>query len=65
MPAMSNNTHDDSSTPLQSTIEETTHQILKLPETPGDLLVTGSALVAVIILALYLKRIFKGVGPRQ
>jgi len=62
---MSNNTQGDSNTLLQSTIEATTHQILKFPETPGDLLVTGSALVALVILALYLKQIFKGRGPRQ
>ena len=59
---MSNNTQGDSSTQLQSTIEVTTDQILKFPETPSDLLVTGSALVAVVILALYLKQIFKGRG---
>lgn len=62
---MSNNTQGDSSTQLQSTIEVTTDQILKFPETSSDLLVTGSALVAVVILALYLKQIFKGRGPRQ
>ena len=56
---MSNNTQGDSSTQLQSTIEVTTDQILKFPETPSDLLVTGSALVAVVILALYLKKVFK------
>jgi hypothetical protein len=37
---MSNNTQGDSSTQLQSTIEVTTDQILKFPETPSDLLVT-------------------------
>ena len=62
---MSNNTQGDSSTQLQSTIEVTTDQILKFPETPSDVLVTGPALVAVVILALYLKQIFKGRGPRQ
>ena len=44
---------------LMATVESTGHEIFKIPESPTELLVTGSALIAILIVASYLKRLFR------
>ena len=44
---------------LMSTMESTGNEIFKMPESPSDMLVTGSALIAILIIASYLKRLFR------
>ena len=41
---------------LMATIESTGDQIFKAPETGADVMVTGAALIALIILASYIYR---------
>ena len=41
---------------LMATIESTGDQIFKAPETGSDVMVTGAALIALIILASYIYR---------
>ena len=53
-----NETHDT----LLATIESTADQIFKIPATSSDLMVTGAALIALIILASYMGRLFKRSG---
>ena len=43
-----------------ATLESTGAQIFKAPESPSDVVVTGSALIAVAIVASYLVRLFRG-----
>ena len=45
---------------LTATVESTGAQIFKVPESPSDLVVTGSALIAIAIVASYLLRLAKG-----
>jgi hypothetical protein len=42
-----------------ATIESTGDQIFKVPETGPDVMVTGAALIALIIVATYIHRFFK------
>ena len=44
---------------LTGTIESTGDQIFKVPETGADVMVTGAALIALIILAFYIYRFVK------
>ena len=44
---------------LMTTIESTGDQIFKVPETGADLMVTGAALIALIIMASYIYRCVK------
>ena len=44
---------------LMATIESTGDQIFKVPETGADVMVTGAALIALIILAFYIYRFVK------
>ena len=44
---------------LMATIESTGDQIFKVPETGADVMVTGAALIALIILASYIYWFFK------
>ena len=44
---------------LLATIESTGDQIFKVPETGADVVVTGAALIALIILASYIRRFVK------
>ena len=44
---------------LSATIESTGDQIFKVPETGADVMVTGAALIALIILAFYIYRFVK------
>ena len=43
---------------LSATIESTGDQIFKVPETGSDVAVTGAALIAIIIVASYIRRFF-------
>lgn len=43
-----------------ATLEETGAQIFKVPESPSDVVVTGSALIAIAIVTSYLIRLVKG-----
>ncbi|MDA8677827.1 hypothetical protein N9L74_04045 [Luminiphilus sp.] len=43
---------------LSATIESTGDQIFKVPETGSDVVVTGAALIAIIIVASYIRRFF-------
>ena len=45
---------------LTATVESTGAQIFKVPESPSDLVVTGSALIAIAIVTSYLIRLVKG-----
>ena len=49
------NAHDT----LTAAIESTGDQIFKIPETGSDVVVTGAALIALIIVASYIHRFFK------
>ena len=44
---------------LMATVESTGNEIFKIPESPTEMLVTGSALIAILIVASYLKRLFR------
>ena len=44
---------------LMATVESTGTEIFKIPESPTEMLVTGSALIAILIVASYLKRLFR------
>ena len=44
---------------LMTTIGSTGDQIFKVPETGADLMVTGAALIALIIMASYIYRFVK------
>lgn len=44
---------------LTATVESTGSQIFKVPETPTDMIVTGSALIAIAILISYGVGFFK------
>ena len=44
---------------LMATIESTGDQVFKVPETGPDVMVTGAALIALIIVASYIHRFFK------
>ena len=44
---------------LMATIESTGDQIFKVPETGADVVATGAALIALIILASYIRRFVK------
>ena len=44
---------------LTATIASTGGQIFKIPETGSDVVVTGAALIALIIVASYIHRFFK------
>jgi hypothetical protein len=43
-----------------ATLESTGDQIFKVPESPADVLVTGSALIAIAIICSYVARLLKG-----
>ena len=43
---------------LTATIASTGDQIFKIPETGSDVVVTGAALIALIIVASYIRRFF-------
>ena len=43
-----------------ATLESTGAQILKAPESPSDVVVTASALIAIAIVASYVLRLLKG-----
>lgn len=45
---------------LTATVESTGAQIFKPPESPSDVVVTGSALIAIAIVTSYLIRLVKG-----
>ena len=45
---------------LTATVESTGAQIFKVPESPSDVVVTGSALIAIAIVASYMIRLVKG-----
>lgn len=45
---------------LTATVESTGAQIFKVPESPSDVVVTGSALIAIAIVASYLISLVKG-----
>ena len=45
---------------LTATVKSTGAQIFKVPESPSDVVVTGSALIAIAIVASYLIRLVKG-----
>lgn len=47
---------------VQQQLNETAKQILGSPESPADLFVTGSALIAFLIAASYLIRFFRKLG---
>ena len=44
---------------LMATVESTGNEIFKIPESPTEMLVTGSALIAILIVASYLRRLFR------
>lgn len=48
--------HEDG---LMATLESTGNEIFKIPESPSEMLVTGSALIAILFVASYLKRLFR------
>ena len=54
-----NNTQSAPESDLQATVESTGNAIFKIPESPTEILVTGSALIAILIIATYLKRFFR------
>ena len=54
-----NNTQSAPESDLQATVESTGNAIFKSPESPTEILVTGSALIAILIIATYLKRFFR------
>jgi hypothetical protein len=56
---ISNNTQSAPESELLATVESTGNAIFKIPESPAELLVTGSALIAILIIATYLKRFFR------
>ena len=43
-----------------ATLESTGAQIFKAPESPSDVVVTGSALIAIAIICSYVARLLKG-----
>ena len=43
-----------------ATLESTGDQIFKVPESSADVLVTGSALIAIAIICSYVARLLKG-----
>ena len=54
-----NNTQSAHESELLATVESTGNEIFKMPESPTEVLVTGSALIAILIIATYLKRFFR------
>lgn len=52
--------HQSNSDDVIATLESTGAHIFKAPESPPDAVVTGSALIAVAIVATYLVRLFRG-----
>ena len=54
-----NNTQSAPESDLQAIVESTSNAIFKIPESPTEILVTGSALIAILIIATYLKRFFR------
>ena len=54
-----NNTQSAPESDLQAIVESTGNAIFKIPESPTEILVTGSALIAILIIATYLKRFFR------
>lgn len=59
---MSENSPDiinNSTTAIQRQFSETSEEILRTPESPADLFVTGSALIAFLIAASYLIKFFR------
>ena len=50
---------DNANDTLMTTIGSTGDQIFKVPETGADLMVTGAALIALIIMASYIYRFVK------
>ena len=56
---LNNNTQPASGSDLLATVESTGNEIFKMPESPTEVLVTGSALIAILIIATYLKRFFR------
>ena len=55
----SDNTQGAHESGLMATVESTGNEIFKIPESPSEMLVTGSALIAILIVASYLKRQFR------
>lgn len=53
------NTQSAHGSGLMATVESTGNEIFKIPESPTEMLVTGSALIAILIVASYLKRLFR------
>ena len=53
------NTQSAHESGLMATLESTGNEIFKIPESPSEMLVTGSALIAILIVASYLKRLFR------
>ena len=53
------NTQSASGSELLATVESTGNAIFKIPESPTEILITGSALIAILIIATYLKRLFR------
>ena len=53
------NTQSAHESGLMATVESTGNEIFNIPESPTEMLVTGSALIAVLIVASYLKRLFR------
>ena len=53
------NTQSAHESELMATVESTGNEIFKIPESPTEMLVTGSALIAILIVASYLKRLFR------
>lgn len=43
-----------------ATLESTGAQIFRAPESPSDVVVTGSALIAIAIICSYVARLLKG-----
>ena len=56
---LNNTTQPASGSELLATVESTGNEIFKIPESPAELLVTGSAVIAILIIATYLKRFFR------
>ncbi|EAW42303.1 hypothetical protein MGP2080_06162 [marine gamma proteobacterium HTCC2080] len=56
---INNNTQSAPESELLATVESTGNAIFKIPESPTEVLVTGSALIAILIIATYLKRFFR------
>ena len=56
---LNNTTQPASGSELLATVEATGNEIFKIPESPAELLVTGSAVIAILIIATYLKRFFQ------